>query len=85
MYLRRQNDESDANHDDHVKLRRPNVRHVVAVADSRKGDDDKVTRLKQVEATMTGPLEMLYSADASENQTQERSGQDHQLLREGRL
>lgn len=33
FYLRRQNDECDANHDDHVELRRPNVWDVVAVAD----------------------------------------------------
>ena len=66
IYLRGQDDESDANHDDHVELRWPNVRHVVAVADGWERDHHKVTGLEQIEVAVAGPLEMLHAAHATD-------------------
>lgn len=63
--LRWEDNEGDADHDDHVELRRPDVRHKVAVADRGKGDDDVVHGLEQVEVAVSGPLKVLHPAHAA--------------------
>jgi hypothetical protein len=63
-YLSGQDDECHADHDHHVELRRPNVGHVVAVADGRECHHHEVGRLEQVEVTVASSLEMLNAADA---------------------
>ena len=44
--LRRENDKSHANHDDHKELRRPDVGHIVTVAHRGKGNDDVINGLE---------------------------------------
>lgn len=64
VYLCRQDDQRDANHDDHVELRGPNVRHEIAVTDRRKCDYHVVSGLKEAQVSVTGPLKVLYAAYA---------------------
>lgn len=61
-YLSGQDNESNANHDDHIELRRPYIWDVVAITHSWEGHYNKVARLEQVEVPMTCSLEMLNSA-----------------------
>ena len=58
-YLRRQHDQRHADHDHHVQLRGPNVRHKVTVANRRERHHDVVRALEQVQVPMAGPLEVL--------------------------
>lgn len=64
FYLCRKNNERYANHNDHVELRRPNVRYEVTVPDRRKRNDHVISSLKKAQMTVTGPLEVLYTANA---------------------
>jgi hypothetical protein len=68
VYLRRKNNERYANHDDHVQLRRPNVRHEVTISDRGERHHHVIRGLEETQMTMAGPLEMLYAAYASNTQ-----------------
>jgi len=64
VYLRRKDDEGDADHDDHVKLRGPDIGHKIAISNRGKGDHHVVHGLKKVEVSMSRPLEMLHATHA---------------------
>lgn len=64
IYLCWKNNECYANHNYHVELRRPNVRYEVTVPYRRKRNDHVISSLKKAQMTVTGPLEMLYTANA---------------------
>lgn len=64
-YLSRQDYESHAYHDDHVKLRWPDIRHEVAVSYRGKRDYNIISGLEEVEVSMSRPLKVLNTADAA--------------------
>lgn len=64
-YLRGQNDERDTNHDDHIELRWPDVRHKISIADRWKCDNYIICALKQIQMTMAGSLKMLNTANTA--------------------
>lgn len=72
VYLRREDDEGYANHDDHVQLGRPDIRHEVAVTDGGKRDHHVVRGLKQAQVTVTGSLEVLYPAHAGNKKVKKK-------------
>lgn len=59
LYLRRQNHKGGHNeaHDD--KLAEPDIWHQVAIANGRKGDNDKPERVEDSHLFMATPLSML--------------------------
>lgn len=71
-YLCREDDQRYADHDYHVQLRRPNVRHEVAVANRGECYHHVVSSLEQAQVTMPGPLKVLYAAYAVTTQKRDR-------------
>lgn len=64
FYLCWKNNECYANHNDHVELRRPNVRYEVSISDRWEGNDHIIRSLKKAQMTVTGSLEVLYTTHA---------------------
>jgi hypothetical protein len=62
--------QSDAYHDNHVELRRPNVGNEIAVSDCGECDHNEVGGLEQVQMPMTGSLEVLNTTNTVQTQTQ---------------
>ena len=77
--------QGNTNHGHHKELRRPNVGYEVSVAHSGESDDDEVRGLEEVESSVAGPLEVLNSADAREDETNESGREDGELLGESGL
>lgn len=60
-----QHNQRHTDHDDHVQLRRPDVRHKVTVSDRREGHHHVVGALEQVQVSMAGALKVLYATHAA--------------------
>jgi len=63
-HLRGQHNEGDTNHDDHIELRGPNVRHKVTISHCGEGHNHIVGALKEIQMSMTSALKVLDATNA---------------------
>jgi 1,4-alpha-glucan branching enzyme len=67
--LRWQHYQSNANHDKHIHLRRPDVGHEVTVPHCRESDHHEIDGLEQVQISVTRSLEVLDTTNTAQIQT----------------